>query len=640
MTIATNWAPINAAAAYREAFLDALQPPPDMTVSQWADAERWLPRRSTAEHGPWRTDRTPFLREPMDLLSPSETRIKRVVLVFGSQIGGKTEAGLNWLGSTIVLNPTPFLIMFPTETFAKRQVRQRLTPLFNNTPSIKERQMSIKSRDAANTMFLKEFAGDMIISIIGGNSGSASQGMPAGCLWVDELSSLPNEADDKGDPLENAEARLTNFPNRKTLLTSTPGVRGACRITWEFEERSDRRRYAVPMPCCGERQVLNWRQHFVWDTPRGEVFCRCEHCQERVSEHHKDGMLAGGAWRATAKGDGETAGFHLPGWYAPAGWLGWDQIRSEFLRAKGDPLLLKGWINKRAAEAFQDESIAEVNAEGLLKRAQLEPYPTGYCPPGVLLLTCSVDVQDTWLEVAVWGFGRDRERWLIWHEKITGDPAQNVECRPDLGGPWLQVNAIRRTQFNADDSGHFEILRTGVDSGGHFTHEVYEYCRLHARENVVAISGANRPTAPPVSAGKKMDVNYKNKVIKSGVTLYQLGVYSLKRTLYRQLLIDTPGPGFVHFGQNATSEFLKGLTCERLVPKTVKGFQKFEWHNPPGARNEPLDTAVYCAALVDLVSREYARGTMWDQLEAQALARQKGSTGDEPSPLLKGLRFG
>ena len=185
----------------------------------------------------------------MDLLSPREKRIKRVVLLFGSQLA-KTECGLNWLGRSIALDPAPFLVMFPTESFAKRQIRQRLIPLFNDTPAVKARQISIKSRDAANAMFLKEFQGDMLLSIIGGNSGSAAQGMPAQNVWADEVSSLPLEMDDKGDPLENAEARQTNFPDRKSLITSTPGTRGTCRITWEYEERSDRRRYAVLMPCC------------------------------------------------------------------------------------------------------------------------------------------------------------------------------------------------------------------------------------------------------------------------------------------------------------------------------------------------------------------------------------------------------
>jgi len=65
-----------------------------------------------------------------------------------------------------------------------------------------------------------------------------------------------------------------------------------------------------------------------------------------------------------------------------------------------------------------------------------------------------------------------------------------------------------------------------------------------------------------------------------------------------------------------TEEFLQGLTCERLVPKTVKGFQVLTWEKPSGARNEPLDLAVYALATLELVKRRYNRATMWDQLEA------------------------
>ena len=107
----------DAAQVYRDAFIAALQPPLDLTVSEWADAERQLTRRSSSEPGQWRTDRVPYLREPMDLLSPRERRIRRVVLIFGSQTG-KTEVGLNWLGRTIAMDPAPFLTMFPTESFA------------------------------------------------------------------------------------------------------------------------------------------------------------------------------------------------------------------------------------------------------------------------------------------------------------------------------------------------------------------------------------------------------------------------------------------------------------------------------------------------------------------------------------------
>jgi phage terminase large subunit GpA-like protein len=55
--------------AYRGGFLDGLRPDAQLTVSEWADQYRMLSSKASAEPGPWRTGRTPYLREPMDCLS-------------------------------------------------------------------------------------------------------------------------------------------------------------------------------------------------------------------------------------------------------------------------------------------------------------------------------------------------------------------------------------------------------------------------------------------------------------------------------------------------------------------------------------------------------------------------------------------
>lgn len=624
------------AAVYREAFLRGLMPPPAMTVSEWADEHRILSKKGSAEPGPWRTSRAPYLREPMDCLSRSNP-VRRVVLLFGSQLG-KTEAGLNWVGACVHLWPGPMLIVAPTLDMAKRMNRQRLDPMLRETPVLAERIPPARSRDSGNTMFLKEYPGGLFV-LTGANSGSGLQSMPVAYLFADEVSSFPMEADDKGDPLENAEARTSTFAMSKVLLTSTPGTRGACRITWEYEQRSDQRRYHVRMPCCGSLEVLRWREHMKWDRPDGEVWCQCPACCERVAQHHKTSMLNGGQWRAGGMGDGRTAGFHLPGWYAPAGWLSWEEIRDEFLRAKADPLLLKGWVNKRAAEAWEDEALAKVSADGLLGRAAANPYETGWCPAGVLLLVSAVDVQDTWLEVSVWGVGEGDRSWLVWHQKIEGDPAQNVECDADRGGPWLQVNAIRGTEFPVEGGGTLRVMRQAVDTGGHFTHEAYEYCRRHVNDGVVAIKGSTDRAAPAIGKGSKKDVNYRDKLVRNGVTLYQVGGHGLKRTIYARLKLED-GPGTIQFGRNGTEEYLQGLTCERLVPKYVKGFQLLVWEKPSGARNEPLDLLVYCLAMLELVRRRYNRATMWEQLTEELLRRREGQVKAETGRLSSGGRFG
>ena len=611
---------------YRQAFAEGLRPPAAMTVSEWADEHRILSGKGSAEKGPWRTDRTPYLREPMDCLSPGSPW-RRVVLMFGSQMG-KTEVVLNWLGAIIHLWPAPSLLVQPTIDMAKRLNRQRLDPLLSETPVLRELVAPARSRDSGNTMFSKEFRGGLFV-LTGANSGSALQSMPAANLAADEVSSYPMEADDKGDPLENAEARTTTFPMGRVLITSTPGTRGACRVTKEFEERSDRRQYAVLMPCCGSLEVLRWREHMQWDRPDGEVWCRCPACGERVAQHHKTSMLLGGQWRASAKGDGQTAGFHLPGWYAPAGWTSWELIRDEFLRAKEDPLLLKGWVNKRAAEAWEDEAVARVNAEGLLGRVATDGHEGGKVPEGVLLLLMAVDVQDTWLETTVWGVGRGEELWRIWHGKVEGDPAQD-----DV---WDQIETIRVTEWPRAGGGVMKVRHCGVDTGGHFTQEAYEYCRRHARDGAVALKGSSTRAAPVLSKGKKVDVNWRGKVLKGGVVLYLVGTDTLKRTIYARLAKDGRGPGTVHFDDATDEAYLQGLTCERLVPRYVKGFQVLEWQKPSGARNEPLDLLVYCLALLELVKRRYNRATMWDQLagsveasakvEAKPAARRRPATG-------------
>ncbi len=103
----------------------ALRPDPRLKVSEWADANRFLSQTASGEPGPWRTERTPYLREIMDCLSPSSP-VEKVVFMKGAQIGG-TEAGNNWIGYVIHHAPGPMLAVQPTVEMAKRWSKQRIS---------------------------------------------------------------------------------------------------------------------------------------------------------------------------------------------------------------------------------------------------------------------------------------------------------------------------------------------------------------------------------------------------------------------------------------------------------------------------------------------------------------------------------
>jgi hypothetical protein len=77
--------------AIERAWRDGLKPDPLLTVSEWADRYRVLSQRASSEPGRWRTDRTPYLKEIMDCLSPASP-VQRAALMKGAQIGGKARS--------------------------------------------------------------------------------------------------------------------------------------------------------------------------------------------------------------------------------------------------------------------------------------------------------------------------------------------------------------------------------------------------------------------------------------------------------------------------------------------------------------------------------------------------------------------
>lgn len=604
---------------WRAGFLDGLRPEEPLTVSEWADRYRKLSSKASAEPGPWRTSRTPYLREPMDCLS-SSSPVQRVVMMFAAQTG-KTEAGSNWLGYVIDHAPGPMLCVQPTVEMAKRLSKQRLESMITDTPCLAAKIAPSRARDSGNTMFSKDFSGGIML-LTGANSSTGLRSAPCRYLFADEVDAYPSDVDGEGDPVALAERRTTTFARRKILLTSTPTVKDFSRIEAEYL-RSDQRRFYVPCPSCGGMQWLQWPR-LKWDAKRpSDVRYQCEHCGERFEENHKPAMLAAGEWRATAPSDGRTAGFQLSGLYSPLGWCSWEQLVDDFLRAKSDAPALKAFVNTRLAETWEEDYAAAVSADGLMTKRLA--YESGTCPDGVVLLTCGVDVQDNRLAVSVWGWGEGETGWLIWHQELMGDPTQTEV--------WGQLDQVLVTEWATAAGKALKVSQVAVDSGGHCTHEVYRYVRDRVRQNVVAIKGSSRRNSPAVGKGSKVDVSWQGRVLKRGVTLYQLGTDTIKTTLFGRLRHnEAGGVGTLHFGMAADEEYFRQLTSERQALRYHRGFPIREWVKKAGDRNEALDCVVYAYAAMLLFSRRMNRATMWQQLSDQLERGEKAPLRSKRQP--------
>lgn len=600
------------AAAYREAFIDGLRPDPNLTVSEWADEFRMLSNKASAEPGPWRTDRTPYLREIMDCMSSSSS-VQKVVFMAGAQLG-KTEGINNVVGYMIAHAPGPALFVQPTIEMAKRLSKQRLDSLIHETPCLAEKVAPARSRDSGNTMFSKEFPGGILL-LTGANSATGLRSAP--CRWVllDEVDAFPSDVDGEGDPCALAERRASTFSRRKIILTSTPTVKDMSRIETEYLA-SDQRRYFVPCPHCDHMQHLQWKNIQWRDADPKTAAYVCESCGTHIQEHFKSEMLRRGEWRPTAiSEDKRTAGFHLSSLYSPLGWKSWEEIVGEFLRAKNDAPLLKTFVNTVLGETWEEEVGARLGAEGLRERAEF--YPAGEIPEKASIVTAGIDVQDNRVAVGIYAYAEGEECWLISHDEIYGDPAGTKL--------WDQVDDVIFRTYTRTTGEEVKLAAIGIDSGGHFTSEVYAFCRQRMKRNVFALKGQSQRNKPPIGKPSKVDINYRGQVLKSSAEVFPVGVDTIKSTLFGRLKHNEVGPGYIHFHAEASAEYFKQLTSERQVVRYVKGFAVREWKKKASDRNEALDCFVYSYAALNFLYLRYNRHTIFEQFK-------KAVVKDEPSP--------
>jgi phage terminase large subunit GpA-like protein len=572
------------------AFADGMAPEPTLSVSAWADSYRFLSSVASAEPGPWRTSRTPHLREIMDCLSPSHPA-ERVVVMSGAQIG-KTECGNNWIGYVIDRAPGPMLMVQPTVETAKRVSKQRLAPMIEATPVLRDRVAESRSRDSGNTVQVKEFDGGVLI-ITGANSSAGLRSMPIRFLFMDEVDEYPGDVDGQGDPVALAEKRTATFARRKILLTSTPTIKGLSRIEREYLE-SDQRRYFVPCPECGHLDYLTWREvghhRIEWEEGRPETaHMVCSACGARVEEGHKTDMLLKGEWRPTAVSESHTAGFHLSALYSPLGWKSWAQCAAEFLRAKEDPFRLKTWVNTVLGETWEERG--DSVAAGSLA-ARLERYPAEV-PTGVGVLVAAVDVQGDRLEAVVKGYGADEESWLIAFTQLHGDPAREQV--------WHELDRFLGQSFEHESGQKLRIHRTVIDSGGAHTEQVYRYCkaRLAAGRSVYPVKGGTL-TGRPLLERPSVHNRYR-------VPLFVLCVDTGKEAVFSRLLISSPGPGYLHLPDWVDAEYLAQLTAEKAIRKYVKGRGAVREWVKLRERNEALDLEVYSLAALYILGPAFVR---------------------------------
>ena len=593
------------------AWRDGLTPDPLLSVSEWADRHRMLSSKASAEPGRWRTSRTPYLKAIMDCLSPTSP-IERVVFMKAAQLGA-TEMGSNWIGYVIHHAPGPMMAVWPTVEMAKRNSKQRIDPLIEESAALAELIAPARSRDSGNTILAKEFRGGVLV-MTGANSAVGLRSMPVRYLFLDEVDGYPLDVEGEGDAVSLAEARTRTFARRKIFIVSTPTISGASAIEREYEA-SDQRRYFVPCPHCNHPQWLRFEQ-LRWDKglPATAAYI-CEACDTAILEHHKTWMLEHGEWRAMA--DGKTAGFHLSSLYSPVGWRSWREIAAAWEAAvskeSGSAAAIKTFKNTELGETWVEEGEAP-DWQRLVERR--EDYKVGSVPEGGLLLVGGADVQKDRIEASVWAFGRGKESWLIEHRVLMGDTARDAV--------WKRLAEMLTESWTHTSGAALPLTRFAIDTG-FATQEAYAFVRACRDSRVMAVKGVARGAAL-IGTPTAVDMTQGGKKLRRGIKVFSVAGGIAKLEFYNNLKkspdVAEDGVairypiGFVHLPK-VDAEFIQQLCAEQLITRRNRnGFPVREWQKMR-ERNEALDCYVYARAAAAAAGLDRFEERHWRELERQ-----------------------
>ena len=562
-------------------------PPINLNVSNWADRHRKLSSETSAEPGQWNTDRAPYQREIMNSINDPD--IEKIVVMSSSQVG-KSEILNNIIGYFIDNDPGPMLLIQPTIELAQSYSKERIAPMIRDTETLRQKVSDVKTRDTNNTILMKVFPGGFL-AMGGANSPAGLASRPIRILLADEIDRYPVSAGTEGDPLALAERRTTTFWNRKKIFVSTPTIKDVSRIEVEYQ-KGTRERWCIECPHCGDYQYINLYgikfdhkkdekgNYTVWN-----VVFQCPACLEKFDEHIWKSQP--GQWIAEnceAKG---ARSFHLNAFVSP--WCTWESIIKEWLESKGDPERLKVIVNTLFGESFEFKGEIE-NEDFLLERC--ENYDADL-PEGVLILTAGVDVQDDRLEYEIVGWGKGEESWGIEYGVIMG--------RPDKKSTWNLLSDKLSQTYKFKNGVGFSIACACVDSGGHFTSDVYAFCKKNEHRRIFAIKGQGGSGIPLVYK------IYRSK--NENAAVFILGVDSGKSTIMGRLKVPQRGDGYCHFPSNENKGYdriyFKGLISEKLVKRKVKGQIKVGWEKISTSntkRNEPIDLRNYAFAALKILN--------------------------------------
>lgn len=593
---------------------EAWRLPADLTVTQWADANRVLDPDTSAEPGPYKSARTPYMRGPMDAFTDAE--VEEIDVMSASQVA-KSTAIQNMIGFTIDQDPGPSMYVVPREKDVDYVAQKIFKPMINLSPAL-SRHTSDSPRDLQGDFFTFDRM-TLYFSWAGSPAEMAQKAIKY--LYFDEPDKYPPFAGREANPIDLAVKRTRTFWDRKIVKMCTPTTEdGYINVSYRL---SNMQQYYCPCPHCGEYRVFKFTQlklpKILRDPDKiiesGDVWYECEVCGVRIYEERKAELVAAGDWvpeGQTLNADGNIkgrpkrskrhSGFQLSVLVSP--WVSWAQVMADWFRANTEEGIAIGKLldfhNATLGEPFK-ETGKKLKASEVRKLAG--GFSRGTVPEDTLLLVASADYHKSKargivrIDYEVRGFSYGLKNCVI---KTGSAPSFEKLDEEVLMSPFPWAAGEKKEPELA-------VMVLFVDSG-YEPDDVYDYCRRHPGL-AIPTKGEPGPRLKPLTpsdletATERRLSSYKRRKYR-GMQLLIVDTFYFKNqvTSWCEPRFDEEGKitadALTSFYDEIPSIYFTEFTNEQKVKvRDRRGNAKWVWQPiGKGVPTHSLDTAVLAAA--------------------------------------------
>ncbi len=626
---------------------DAVRPPERISVSE--AAERYHIVKNPGQHeGPFSLDKTPYLREPMDVL----TSLNFKYMVFaGPARTGKSAMFINWLCHTAITDPADLMVVHMAMHTARDWSQADLSKAIRNSPELRKRMMPGRQND---NVYDKHFLSGMRLLVTWPTINNLS-GKTIPRLWLMDMDRMPLDVDGEGSPFDLAAKRMTTFGRYgMTAAEASPGYdiedpkwmvndpheAPPTKGILSLYNRGDRRRWYWACPHCGSAfqpqfKLLVWPNLDSKDIMEmaEQTEMACPHCGGLMKPHQQRDLNRGGRWvksgqvwhpetdeiTGTARRS-DMASFWMFG--PAAGFTDWPELVKKYLNAlndfeaTGDEGPLRTTVNVDQGEAYLPKTLEGGRLPETLK-ARAEDWGghdangDPYVPEAVRFLVATVDVQAGGrpsFVVHIFGIADGFDIYHVDMFKITKSARLNEVGEREGLDPaahpedWelLVDQVLERSYPLNDQSGRRMAVKIAAcDSGGAdgVTANAYDFYRKLRSEgkaerfHLVKGSPSRSETAPLRVSYPNAQQKDRFAIARGDVPVWLVNSNIVKDQVSNMLGRDEPG-GQVRFPRWAQDWLYSQLTTEIRDPQ--KG-----WINPSRRRNEAFDLLAYCVAICD-----------------------------------------